>query len=86
MDVVQSVVLQIEVISISILIQTNQGFVSWLYFPTLFASTGCIHIHVALTGKKEGEGGKDICFFSLLPLFLHLSLNKKYPESILRHA
>lgn len=49
-------------------------------FSHVIANTGRIHIHVALTGKRERGEGEDIFFFPPPPLFLHLSLNKNTPN------
>lgn len=72
---VQSVVLQIEVISISstlLLIKNKPGFVSWLYFPTLMP-TQVAFIFMLLSPVSKERRGKGYLF---PPLFLHLSPNK----------
>lgn len=76
MDVFQSAVLQIEVISTSYVLcidRIETGFVSWLYFPTLMP-TQVAFIFMLLSpvrweekGSKRGEG------YLFFLLFLSLS-------------
>lgn len=83
-DVVQSVVLQIEVISVSLcplLLKKNQGLSHGfiiIFFPTLMPTQVAFIFMLLSPGKRESEGEREgrvgISFFP--PLFLHLSLNK----------
>ena len=87
-DVVQSVVLQIEVISVSLcplLLKKNQGLSHGfiiIFFPTLMPTQVAFIFMLLSPGKRESEGESEgeregrvwISFFP--PLFLHLSLNK----------
>lgn len=76
-DVGQSVVLQIEVISMShtlYRLKNESGVRLVALFSHVDANTGRIHIHVALAGKRWREGeeeGRDIflflLFFSISP-------------------
>lgn len=64
------------------MIETNQGLALWFFiFSHVIASTGRIHIHVAVERREreggrgregEREEGRDRHLFP--PLFLHLSL------------